>query len=219
MKGYLNKIEEWFVIYDQRTMQDPTAEDGMLPLHPHDVAISSFGFYNGKVVEFEIMQYDGTIPILNAWNGYVKLVDSYPVSEETKPHSFCETPEEKCTMSYCDENGCINRKRNLVAEPSSPTDENGKPLTYWGGLKDRTCTNSCSVVCGECQLPTSSQTEISDDRTKLHWKTSLVIHTPEISDEEIKEFASESKSIFKEDMYRAYFIMGAKWYREQLKTK
>ena len=174
MKGYLNKIEEWFVIYDQRTMQDPTAEDGMLPLHPHDVAISSFGFYNGKVVEFEIMQYDGTIPILNAWNGYAKLVDN---------------------------------------------DENGKPLTYWGGLKDRTCTNSCSVVCGECQLPTSSQTEISDDRTKLHWKTSLVIHTPEISDEEIKEFASESKSIFKEDMYRAYFIMGAKWYREQLKTK
>ena len=41
----------------------------------------------------------------------------------------------------------------------------------------------------------------------------------EISDEEIKEFASESKSIFKEDMYRAYFIMGAKWYREQLKQR
>ena len=39
----------------------------------------------------------------------------------------------------------------------------------------------------------------------------------EISDEEIKEFVSESKSIFKEDMYRAYFIMGAKWYRERLK--
>ena len=30
----------------------------------------------------------------------------------------------------------------------------------------------------------SSQVEISDDRTKLHWKTSLVIHTPkEISEE------------------------------------
>jgi hypothetical protein len=34
--------------------------------------------------------------------------------EEPKPHSFCETPEEKCTMSYCDENGCQNRKRVLV---------------------------------------------------------------------------------------------------------
>ena len=36
--------------------------------------------------------------------------------KEPKPHSFCETPEEKCTMNYCDENGCQNRKREL-AEP------------------------------------------------------------------------------------------------------
>lgn len=35
---------------------------------------------------------------------------------ETKPHSFCETPEEKCTLNYCDENGCLNRKRELLAE-------------------------------------------------------------------------------------------------------
>jgi len=82
MKGYLNKIEEWFVIYDQRTMQDPSAEDGMLPLHPNDVAVSSFSFYNGKEVEFEIMQYDGTIPILNAWNGYAKLIDKFDVEKE-----------------------------------------------------------------------------------------------------------------------------------------
>lgn len=34
--------------------------------------------------------------------------------EEPKPHSFCKTPEEKCTMNYCDENGCQNRKRELV---------------------------------------------------------------------------------------------------------
>ena len=33
---------------------------------------------------------------------------------EKKPHSFCETPEEKCTMNYCDDNGCQNRKRELV---------------------------------------------------------------------------------------------------------
>lgn len=106
MKGYLHKIEDWFVVYDQRTMQDPSAEDGMLPLHPHDVAISSFSFYNGKEVEFEIIQYDGTIPILNAWNGYAKLVN---------------------------------------------TDENGKPLTYWGELKDRTCDHTnCREVCPEC---------------------------------------------------------------------
>ena len=31
-----------------------------------------------------------------------------------KPWSFCETPKEKCTMNYCDENGCQNRKRNYI---------------------------------------------------------------------------------------------------------
>lgn len=34
--------------------------------------------------------------------------------ENKNPWSFCETPEEKCTMNFCDENGCQNRKRNLV---------------------------------------------------------------------------------------------------------
>lgn len=34
--------------------------------------------------------------------------------EKIKPHNFCETPEEKCTMNYFDDNGCMNRKRELV---------------------------------------------------------------------------------------------------------
>ena len=34
--------------------------------------------------------------------------------EEPKPHGFCETPEDKCTMNYCDYNGCQNRKRQLT---------------------------------------------------------------------------------------------------------
>jgi len=41
--------------------------------------------------------------------------------EEPKPHSFCETPEEKCTMNYCDENGCQNRNRVLVEELKQET--------------------------------------------------------------------------------------------------
>jgi hypothetical protein len=31
---------------------------------------------------------------------------------------FCETPKEKCTMNYCDENGCQNRERNYVKDSS-----------------------------------------------------------------------------------------------------
>jgi len=37
---------------------------------------------------------------------------------EKKNWGFCETPKEKCTMNYCDENGCQNRKRDLVNEES-----------------------------------------------------------------------------------------------------
>lgn len=33
-----------------------------------------------------------------------------------EPWDFCETPKEKCTMNYCDENGCQNRKRNYVGD-------------------------------------------------------------------------------------------------------
>jgi len=47
--------------------------------------------------------------------------------EEPKPHSFCETPESKCTMNYCDENGCQNRKRELVEPQEEPKQET---LTY-----------------------------------------------------------------------------------------
>lgn len=33
-----------------------------------------------------------------------------------EPWTFCETPEEGCTMNYCDENGCLNRKRNNFSD-------------------------------------------------------------------------------------------------------
>jgi hypothetical protein len=42
-------------------------------------------------------------------------------NKEQTPHGFCETPEQKCTMNYCDENGCQNRKRTLT-EPIEMTD-------------------------------------------------------------------------------------------------
>jgi hypothetical protein len=146
--------------------------------------------------------------------------------------------------------------KEKLSSTSSPTDENGKPLTYWGGLdksqlpQQETYESKGSefqqvdqnnpVTRGSTALvrvskPTSSQTEISDEswegcdgcteQDEVMYKNGYVkgynaaiSELPkEISDEEIKEFASESKSIFKEDMYRAYFIMGAKWYRERLK--
>ena len=61
----------------------------------------------------------------------------------------------------------------------------------------------------------ATPTEISDDRTKLHWKTSLVIHTPkEISDEEIENVAWEK---YTGDSARLAWVEAIRWYREQLK--
>lgn len=66
---------------------------------------------------------------------------------DRKPWSFCKTPEVKCTLNYCDENGCMNRTRNLVGEDipkigcvnslgCACKEANGYPLTdcsYWQG--------------------------------------------------------------------------------------
>ncbi|MEQ3501102.1 hypothetical protein ABMY20_15210 [Tenacibaculum sp. SSH1-16] len=48
----------------------------------------------------------------------LKKIDEMEVklNQSKKPWSFCETPQEKCTMNYCDDNGCQNRKRHLVNE-------------------------------------------------------------------------------------------------------
>ena len=80
-----------------------------------------------------------------------------------EPWSFCETPEEKCTMNYCDENGCQNRKRNYVegnyfiADVSSGTfnynamkeQTNGKVAIRRGCLNQQCfCTGACQEIVG-----------------------------------------------------------------------
>ena len=73
-------------------------------------------FTKGK--EYEIFNIDlGDISVKNDYGVLIKfssLLGDFKLKEETEPHSFCETPEEKCTLGYCDENGCMNRKRVLV---------------------------------------------------------------------------------------------------------
>ena len=51
-------------------------------------------------------------------------------NKEQTPHGFCETPEQKCTMNYCDENGCQNRKRTL-AEPIEMTYNKEQTAVEW----------------------------------------------------------------------------------------
>lgn len=178
MKGYLFVTKEgWFVVYDQRTFQDPSAEDGILPVHPESIADTSFNFYHGKEVEFEINMYDGKSHISNAWNGYAKLIDY---------------------------------------------DENGKPLTYWGGLKDRTCDHTnCREVCPECQISPIKKViridDINEEADKLIKQNEVSSSKTEISDEEITKLANEY--ILYNDSKRQWVIEGMKLYREQQKKK
>ncbi len=51
-------------------------------------------------------------------------------NKEKTPHRFCLTPELKCTMSYCDENGCQNRKRTLVEPTEIEISEQQLPLDW-----------------------------------------------------------------------------------------
>ena len=80
-------------------------------------------FTIGKEYEiFEINEEDFTYKVINDYGIKIDFIFSYfdeffklkEETEELKPHSFCETPEEKCTLGYCDDNGCMNRKRVLV---------------------------------------------------------------------------------------------------------
>ena len=52
-------------------------------------------------------------------------------NKQQTEHRFCLTPELKCTMSYCDENGCINRQRHLVGDPIEMTNNKQQTAVEW----------------------------------------------------------------------------------------
>jgi hypothetical protein len=58
-------------------------------------------------------------------NRYNSIIwEQHNVEKETiEPHDFCETPEEQCTMNYCDENGCQNRVRVFVEQSELPSSD------------------------------------------------------------------------------------------------
>jgi leucyl-tRNA synthetase len=62
-------------------------------------------------------------------------------NKQQTEHRFCLTPELKCTMSYCDENGCINRQRHLVGDPIEMT--NNKQQTAVEQIKQFLYSEIC----------------------------------------------------------------------------
>lgn len=64
---------------------------------------------------------------------------------ERRPHGFCETPESGCSMNYCDENGCMNRKRELV-EPIDQLNNAMNEIREMDFIKSRPAFNISALA-------------------------------------------------------------------------
>jgi hypothetical protein len=77
--------------------------------------------------------------------------------KDRKPWSFCETPEEKCTMNYCDDNGCQNRQRNYVEANDLIADVVGQSEQLKCKCNranfTRTVNENFDPLCGNCDNP------------------------------------------------------------------
>ena len=98
---------------------------------------------------------------------------------------FCETPDEKCTMNYCDENGCQNRKRFLI----DPEPLNQNKMTAVEQLIDQLTS------VGVLEIPQGSNAityiiEQAKEMEKQH-KTLLV--------EQLKDYTKEAQCILGND--------------------
>ena len=114
---------------------------------------------------------------------------------KNEPWNFCETPEEKCTMNYCDENGCQNRKRNLVEPKKS------KASTFILGQIDKAIEKSTLEQQSEKTetLYRKVQFEINDkdhDETWLIGKSANFIFNPNTRNgEELLDFLAGCEEI------------------------
>ena len=96
MKGKLHKTEQgWVVIYDQRTWQDPSAEDGVLPLHPDSMTELSIRSDKkledriGQEIDFEIVTLEIDVtPCGNhiIYADYAKLIKHSVYANEMIDH-------------------------------------------------------------------------------------------------------------------------------------
>jgi hypothetical protein len=74
-------------------------------------------------VELQIIDFEYDLDLGNSYIDYYLVYKIIIPREESDAHSFCETPEQQCTMNYCNENGCQNRKRELVKSRQEPKQE------------------------------------------------------------------------------------------------
>ena len=116
MRGYLKKTEQgWFVVFDQRTMQDPSAEDMILPLEPKmanylDMNLTSTTYQKEK--EFEIVK-EYTDRYSNQIQKYAKLVETDEKGNQLTYWGGLEKSKQESyicphTNVQCDDECCVS---------------------------------------------------------------------------------------------------------------
>jgi hypothetical protein len=106
--------------------------------------------------------------------------------EEPKPHSFCKTPEEKCTMNYCDENGCQNRVRHLV-EPKQETLE-GAAEKWYDSTEENKSFSKIKAFKEGAKYQAERMYSEEDLRNAYRWGTTVNHGTKEHFKEWFKQF-------------------------------
>lgn len=83
----------------------------------------------------------------------VELFQHQFQSEIREPWGFCETPEVKCNMNYCDENGCQNRERHLVDDSefkeNTATDETVPLREEFSFLNEDNCPPEYKILVAD----------------------------------------------------------------------
>lgn len=217
-----NTSAGWFVQYSV-TRDEITSGYDSLPLHPGDIKRiqkNSQRFDNTEariaanpIVNFEIVEVNVDTGALEAPHIGVKYAKLIPINEQTNGERFDEFmrtvegyPELEGTMNLC--NDIIEKRTGKMTEEEWQAAERAQTASHksWEGC-DECCTPKGQIKryvdCMGCdknpknniKLPTSSQTEISDEEI---YKASFTQPSP---------------------LWHQGFTDGAKWYREQLKKK
>ena len=116
-------------------------------------------------------------------------------NKQQTPHGFCETPEQKCTMNYCDENGCQNRKRTLAEPTEMPNN------------KQQTEINAVEYLSKVNQFAKENNTDKPRQQTAIEWFSQQVLDNWNDIDagaRDIIEFFNQAKEIEKDQHIKSW---------------
>jgi hypothetical protein len=140
--------------------------------------------------------------------------------KQQTPHGFCETPEQKCTMNYCDENGCQNRKRTL-AEPIEMTDN--KEQTAVQLYTEEQVKMAIQMADKYNYLITLEECGILNQLTPIELPSDEEIEQESNNEyQEQKQSYENSVEMFPIDFanyLEVGFIEGAKWMRDKIRMQ